>query len=241
MKTAKNTPWILTLLFVATGLLFTGATTFVTTSAVADDMMEARQLVEKARISFESLIADQNMEAISKLIKGAKGVFIAPQVLRGAFVFGASGGSGVFVARDGKTGLWSGPAFYTMGGVSFGFQIGGDASEVVLLVMTERGVTALMATSFKLGADVGIAMGPIGIGAEASTANLSADILSFARSKGLYGGLSLKGAVVATRGGLNSAYYGKEVTPADIFIRREVTNTQAGSLIEAIAKAASKK
>lgn len=94
--------------------------------------------------------------------KKAKGVFIAPQVLKGAFVVGASGGSGVLVVRDEKTGGWNGPAFYTIGGVSFGPQIGGQASEVVLLVMTERRVSSLLSNSLKLGADVGIAAGPVG-------------------------------------------------------------------------------
>ncbi len=239
MRISKNALWMLILLF--TIFLPTGILALITTPAAADDALEAKQLVEKTKISFENIVADPNMEAMTNLIQRAKGVFVAPQVLRGAFVFGASGGSGVFVARDEKTGQWIGPAFYTMGGVSFGLQIGGDASEVILLVMTDRGVTALMASSFKLGADVGITMGPIGVGAEASTANLSADIISFAHSKGLYGGISLKGAVVATRGGLNSAYYGKEVTPSDIFIRQEVKNPQSESLIEAVTKAASRK
>jgi lipid-binding SYLF domain-containing protein len=129
---------------------------------------------------------------------------------------------------------WFGPAFYTIGGASFGLQIGGQASEVVLLAMTERGVDSMMASSFKLGADAGVAAGPVGIGVAASTANLSADILTFSRSKGLYGGISLDGAVVATRGGLNEAYYGKEVTPTDIFVRREVTNSQAKGLISEV-------
>ena len=173
--------------------------------------------------------------------KKAKGVFIAPQVLKGAFVVGASGGSGVLVVRDEKTGGWNGPAFYTIGGVSFGPQIGGQASEVVLLVMTERRVSSLLSNSLKLGADVGIAAGPVGAGASVSTANLSADILSFSRSKGLYGGVSVDGAVVAIRGDLNEAYYGKPVTPTDTLIRRQVANPQAERLIDAVAKATARK
>jgi lipid-binding SYLF domain-containing protein len=206
--------------------------------AVADDGHDTTQLVEKARFTVENFMNDPLMGPFRDLMKDAKGVFIAPQMLKGAFVFGAMGGSGVLLVRDQKTGEWTGPAFYTIAGASFGFQIGGEASEVVLLAMTDRGVNSLLANSFKLGADVGLALGPVGAGASVATANLSADILSFSRSKGLYGGISLEGAVVATRGGWNAAYYGKEVTPADIFVRHEVTNPHANALIDAVAKSA---
>jgi len=130
-----------------------------------------------------------------------------------------------------KTGQWSKPAFYTIGGASFGLQIGGQASEVVLLAMTERGANTLMTNSFKLGADAGVAAGPVGMGAQAATANLSADILSFSRSKGLYGGISLDGAVVATRDALNDAFYGQKVTAVDILARHEdVKNSKTACL-----------
>jgi len=141
-------------------------------------------------MTFDNFIQDEHMKVMVDLLKDAKGIFIAPQVLRGAFIFGASGGSGVFLARD-KDNKWLGPAFYTLGGLSVGLQAGGDASEVVLLAMTERGVKAFMSTNFKLGADVGLAMGPAGAGMAAQTANLSADIVSFPGAKGLYAGVSL--------------------------------------------------
>jgi lipid-binding SYLF domain-containing protein len=208
------------------------------TLAAADEAMEARQLVEKAQLTFESLAADPAMEAMTDLIKKAKGVLIVPQLLKGAFIVGAAGGSGVLLAREQLSGPWAGPAFYTIGEASFGLQIGGQASEVVLLAMTQRGVTAFMSNSFKLGGNVGVAVGPVGAGASAATANLSADILSFSRSKGLYGGVSLDGAVVATRSGWNDAYYGKVVTPEDIFVRRAVKNPLADGLINKVAKAA---
>lgn len=206
--------------------------------AVADDAMDAQQLVDRSRLALESFMADPNMEAFRELLKRAKGVFIAPQVLKGAFVFGASGGSGVLLTRDEMTGGWGGPAFYTMGGVSFGLQAGGEASEVALLAMTERGVAAFQASSVKLGAEVGYAMGPIGAGAAAASANLSADIISYVRSKGVFLGMSVDGAVVATRDALNTAYYGKDVTPSDILIRQSARNPQANRLIELIANAA---
>ncbi len=171
--------------------------------AFANDKQEAAQIVDKARFTLESFTNDSTMGAFRDLIKKADGVFIAPQVLKGAFVVGFSGGTGVLLVRDKKTGQWSEPAFYTIGEASFGLQAGGQSSEVILLLMTERGINSLLASSLKLGADAGVAAGPFGIGVSAATANLSADILSFSRSKGLYGGVALDGAVVAIREGLN--------------------------------------
>ena len=209
--------------------------------AMADDVQDARQLVDKARLAFENFMADKDLgPSVRSLVKRAKGVLIYPQVLKGAFIWGISGGSGAMLAYDDKMGKWGGPAFYTIGEASFGLQIGGEASEVVLVALTDRGVASLLSTSAKLGADVGIAVGPVGAGAEAATANLSADIVSYSRSKGLYAGISLEGAVVAVRGALNKAYYGKEVTPTAILVQREVTNPQAAGLIGAVSKAAGK-
>ena len=204
--------------------------------ASAESRMETAQLVEKAKMTFDRFKADPNLGAIDDLLRHAKGVFIAPQVLKGAFFFGASGGSGVFLVRDNKSGKWGGPAFYTIGGASFGLQIGGEASELMLMAMTERGVRAMLSSSFKLGADLGIAAGPIGVGAAASTANLSADLISFSRAKGLYGGISLDGAIVVVREGWNKAYYGRRVDPIDILILQDMRNPQAMPLIEAVEK-----
>ncbi|MDY0039164.1 MAG: lipid-binding SYLF domain-containing protein [Desulforhabdus sp.] len=210
-------------------------------SAIGDDRTEGVQLVEKARFTMEDFLVAKEMGPFRGLLKTAKGVFIAPQVLEGAFIFGVSGGSGLLLVRDAKTGTWNGPAFYTMGEFSFGLQAGGQASDIVLLAMTDRGVNAFLADSVKLGADIGVALGPVGAGAEAATANLSADILSFARSKGAYAGVSAEGAVVATRDGWNAAYYEKEVSPREILIDRKVHNPQADTLIKAVTIAAGAK
>jgi lipid-binding SYLF domain-containing protein len=205
--------------------------------AAADDVVETKQLVEKAQLTIESFITDSNMQTARDLMTKARGVFIAPQVLKGAFILGGSGGSGVFLARANDTQKWSEPAFYTIGSVSFGLQAGGEASEVLLLVMTDRGVSALLGNTVKLGADASVAVGPVGAGVSGATAALSADIIAFSRAKGLYGGISVDGSVVAVRDGWNSAYYGKSVTPSDIIVGRTVSNPQAASLIAAVTKA----
>jgi lipid-binding SYLF domain-containing protein len=208
--------------------------------ASADDRMEADHLVERARMAFNTMVTDSNMEALVDILKKGRGVFICPELLTGAFIIGASGGSGVFLVRGDKKGPWNGPAFYTIGEASIGLQIGGQAAEVILVMMTDRGVTSLLSTSAKLGVGASVAAGPVGIGASAATANLSADIISFSRAKGLYGGVSLSGAVVAVREGWNDAYYGKKVNPTGILIKHDVYNPQASGLISSVEKIAGK-
>jgi len=209
--------------------------------AQADDANDTRQLVESARMTVENFQVAPEMDAFRELLSKAKGVFVSPQVLKGAFILGVSGGSGVMLARgDQAKSAWHGPAFYTIGEVSYGLQLGGEASEVILLAMTERGVTAFLSNNLKLGADVGVAAGPVGAGASAATANLSADIVSFSRSKGMFGGISLNGAVVAIRPSLNQAFYGTKVDATDILIRHKVSKPESAKLIEAVEKAAKK-
>jgi SH3 domain-containing YSC84-like protein 1 len=205
----------------------------------ADDVSDSRQLVEKATMTFENFVKAPEMDAFRSLMKSARGVFVAPQFLKGAFVVGGAGGSGVFVAKDAK-GHWAGPAFYTIGEGSFGLQAGAEAAELVLLAMTERGVHALLNSSAKLGADASLTLGPVGMGAAASTANLSADIIAFSRTKGLFGGIAVDGAAVVVRNALNYAYYNKIVGPMDILILKKVGNPLSKTLLGEVAKAAKK-
>ena len=119
-----------------------------------------------------------------------------------------------------------------MGSGSFGFQAGVEKAEIILMVMTQRGVESMISSSFKLGGDVSVAAGPVGAGAKVQTA----DIIAFSRTKGLFGGIALEGAVIKIRGKWNSAYYGKSVSPADIIIRGDVANPQADGLREVVSK-----
>lgn len=189
-------------------------------------------LVDRAKIAFEEFVADPNMRWFRDNLKDAKALLIIPRLLKGGFIFGGSGGSGTLLAQDAKTGKWSGPAFYTMGSVTFGLQIGGSADAVVLMVRTKRGLDKLLASSFKLGADASVAAGPAGGGSGAATA----DILAFAKSKGAYIGAKVEGAVVATKDEWNKAYYGKPVRPVDILILGKVRNPKSDELRRAIAK-----
>ena len=222
------------LFFWMTALLFTG---LCWTPAWADSL-DQQQLVEKATHTVTSFIEDPNLTWFQDHVKEAKALLIIPQQLKAAFFFGADGGSGVLVARDDKTGEWSEPAFYILGGLSFGFQFGGEASEVIILAMTEGAVEKLYSSSFKLGGDASVAAGPYGAGVEGATsANLSADFLSFSRSKGAYAGVSLEGSIIYTDDDSNQAYYGKKTRPVDILVTKSVQNKHSADLRQAITTA----
>ncbi len=205
--------------------------------AIAADQGQAQRLVDKARVTFSEFMHDPNYSGFYQSLVNAKGVLIFPQLIKGGFVFGASGGSGVFLVRDEKATNWSEPAFYSLGSVTFGFQAGGEVAEVIMLAMTQKAVDSLLSSSFKLGGDVSIAIGPVGGGAKANAdlPSVTADFLAFTRSKGLYAGLNLEGAVIVVRDGLNEAYYGKSVRPADIFVRHAVRNKGADELRAIVA------
>lgn len=199
------------------------------------DAVEQQQLVEKARMTIEAFAADPSMGgAVRDLKSSAKALYIVPHFLRGAFVFGGAGGSGVLLVRDEKTGQWSEPAFYTMGSASFGLQVGGDVSEMVLVVRNQKGLEEFYRTDFKLGADASIAIGPVGEGS--SIKGLSADIIAYARKKGAFAGLSVDGAVIAVSDDSNHAYYGKPVRPTDIVVKHSVSNPKSTELRNTVAK-----
>ena len=202
--------------------------------AVAAESDEAQGIVDKARVTFNNFMRDSNYTWLHENLKEAKGLLIFPQVIKGGFIIGGSGGTGVLVVRDEKKGDWSQPAFYTVGSVSVGLQIGGEAAEVIMMAMSQKAIDSLFASSFKLGADTSIAVGPVGGGAKG---NVTADFISFAKSKGLYAGLNLEGSVVDVRDSLNKSYYGKNVSPVDIIAKKEVSNKGSAELRDSLRKA----
>jgi lipid-binding SYLF domain-containing protein len=206
--------------------------------AGAVDESDAQVLVVRAQATLEGMVKDKYYQYLRDGLKSAKGVLIFPQVLKAGFIVGGSGGTGVLLVRDRDSGEWGQPAFYTMGAVSFGLQIGGEAAEIVMLVNSQRGVESLYANSVKLGGDTSVAAGPVGGGAKgAVSANLNADFLSFARSKGAYAGLNLEGSVLDVRDTLNEAYYGRKVSPVDILVKKTVSNEGSAGLRAALARA----
>jgi SH3 domain-containing YSC84-like protein 1 len=198
---------------------------------------DQQQLVERASATLGTFLQDPDMTWLHKNLPRAKGVLIAPEVVKAGFIVGGSGGRAVLLGRDSATGQWRGPAFYTLATASVGFQAGIAASEIVTLVMTDKGLNTLLAPSVKLGGDASVAAGPVGVGA---ASDVLSDFVSFARSKGVYGGLNLDGTVVTANNDWNSAYYGKSVLPPDIIVRGNVQNAKAGNLTKLVEKAVGK-
>ena len=231
MKRQRESVWFVGA-FVLTGILVMALLVTTSMPARAADEDDAQALVDKARLTFKNFMRDKNFGWFHKHLKDAKGLLIYPQVLKAGFIFGGSGGNGVLVVND--KGDWSEPAFYTIGSVTFGLQIGGEAAEVIMMAMSQKAIDSLYTSSFKLGGDTSIALGPVGAGAKG---NITADFVSFAKSKGIYAGMNLEGAVVDVRDSLNKAYYGKEVRPVDIIVKKEVSNKGSAELREALKKA----
>lgn len=193
------------------------------------------QELQRAQATLENFRKDPELGWFRDHLKDAKAVIVAPQVGRGGFIFAGSGGDAVALVREGRADRWSGPAFYKMGSASVGLQIGGDVSEIVMLVMTDKGANALLNPKFTLGGDASVAAGPVGIGASRI---VNADIVSFARSKGAYAGVSIAGAYITPDERANQAYYGKPVTPVDILVRHSVDNPASASLKRSLARMA---
>jgi lipid-binding SYLF domain-containing protein len=160
---------------------------------------------------------------------------IAPEITKASIIVGGSGGRAVVVAREPGSGRWTGPVFYTLATASIGLQAGIAVSEVVTLVMTEKGVARLLSNSFRMGGDVAIAVGPIDAGAQS---HFNADLVSFTRGQGVYLGANLDGTVVSTADDWNQLYYGRRVEVPDILARMDVHSSQAKELLNVIATAA---
>ena len=225
-----------TLKHIGTIALLAASTGLIATSAQAQS--DQQKLVGEAEKTLSNFVRDPDMTWLQNNIGRAKGVLISPQIAKAGFIIGGSGGHGVLLAHDAKSGKWAGPAFYTLATASIGFQAGVSVSETVMLVMTDKGLNSLMASSMKIGGDASVAAGPVGAGAKS---DIVADLVSFSRAKGVYGGVNLDGTVIAPANDWNKAFYGKEVLPPDILIRGTARSKQSDALLAQVAKATKKK
>lgn len=198
---------------------------------------DQEKLAAAAATTLAHFFRDPDMSWFQERAPKARAVLIAPEIVKAGFIIGGSGGRGALIAKDPKTGKWAGPAFYSLATGSIGFQAGLQVAETVMLVMTEKGLNSLLSTSMKVGGDASIAAGPVGAGAKQE---IVTDMVSFARAKGLYGGLNLDGTVVSTSDDWNSAYYKKAASPADILIRRNVSNAASSKLLRIAAGGAAR-
>lgn len=217
-----------TLCFIGLGLLAGNA--LAARAAQEEKIAAAIEVMQQA-----VRLPEQNIPP--RLLHNAQGIAIIPNVIKAGFMVGGSYGKGVLLVRD-EHGQWAPPLFIALAAGSFGWQIGAQSTDVVLVFKGRRGIEGIVRGTFTLGADAAIAAGPVGRRGEAATdAELKAEILSYSRSRGLFAGISLEGSNMAIDHEANEAYYGKVVWPADILAGKAGTPASAQSLIEAVRKA----
>jgi lipid-binding SYLF domain-containing protein len=190
---------------------------FTLPAFAADDEKETDRVKEAGVVLKE--ILDIPEDVPQDLLDRANCVVVLPSVKKGAIGIGGSYGRGIMICRGGPhyTGRWGAPAMYALEGISIGFQLGGQATDFVLLVMNEGGAKSLLSSKVKLGADASAAAGPVGRTAEAATdVVLTAQILSYSRAKGLFAGVSLEGSTLRSDGSANEKLYGQKLSAKDI-------------------------
>jgi lipid-binding SYLF domain-containing protein len=205
----------------------------------ADEKTDQRLLQSQRVFEAFSDLTEQGIP--SWLLERAYGVVVVPGVVKVALTLGGRGGKGVMAVRH-PDGNWSNPAFVTMGGVNFGFQFGVQSTDVVLVLMSRQSVEGIAGGKVTLGADASVAAGPLGRSAAATTdATLSAQVLSYSRSSGLFAGVALDGSVIAVDNGANEAAYGIQDVLASQILEGKVASVpaNAAAFTAALARATS--
>jgi lipid-binding SYLF domain-containing protein len=195
--------------------LVLGMTATAGAQSAAKDTHDEIEQTTKAATIFREIMSAPDKAIPRKVLDDADCIAVFPQVIKAAFGIGGRGGRGVVVCR--RPGGWSAPAFLNVGGASFGFQIGAESPDYVMLFMTPESARSLLERNDKLGGNLSVAAGPIGREAGAATdLKLNAQILSYSRSKGLFAGAALEGAVIETAGGDMQDVYGPSATARSV-------------------------
>ena len=197
---------------------------------------EQQTLVDRAALTTQEMVTQKLTDGPRDFLPRAKAVMICPRIFKAGFFFGGEGGRCVLLARAGN-GTWSYPAFYNIGSGSFGLQIGIQDSQLLMLIMTERGLSAVLDNQFKLGGNAGIAVATLGGSIQGSTTTaLGADILAFSEARGLYGGISLEGSVMSPLTDWNQAYYGQPYAARQIVMQMQGSNPGADPLRDVLTR-----
>lgn len=183
-------------------------------SGVSFAATSAERIITNSLSMLDEISAEDDVSGMADTVRGAYAVAIVPSMVKAGFILGGQYGEGLILVHD--KGKWYGPSFYNIGGASFGLQIGAQSISLLLAVINERGVEAFIRSQTELGADVGIAAGPVGRRAEAATdAQVKASIYSYSLAKGLFAGVSLQGAVISVSVKRNTEYWGKTMPAYD--------------------------
>jgi lipid-binding SYLF domain-containing protein len=214
-----------------------GAATLATCSMApaAFALTDQQELIDEARITFEKLTTSPDFSELPSYLKQCKAVMIFPSLFKAGFGVGGEGGTGVLMVRDASRG-WSQPAFYTLAAGSLGFQVGGQLSETIFTIMNEKALDAVLDNQMKLGGNVSAAAGPVGKGVGAdTTTHFGSDVYTFAKTSGLFGGVSLEGAGMLKKDSWNRAYYGEGSSPYAIVIQHKFQNPNTSALVTAVS------
>jgi SH3 domain-containing YSC84-like protein 1 len=208
-------------------------TLILTLLAFSASALMAETQLEKATNVVNEIMGTPDNGIPSELLNRAVCVGIVPSQLKFALGIGGSYGRGILVCRKGGNGAWAAPSMFTLGAGSVGFQIGGKATDVVFIVMNPEGAKKLVQDSVKLGAEASVAAGPVGRSAEGATdVQLHAEILSYSRTRGLFAGVSLDGAVVKQDRDDNAQLYGRRISARDILIAGAVAPPAAAAPLD---------
>ena len=197
---------------------------------------DQQTLVDRSTLAIQEMVNQDLSDDPRRMLGRARAVMICPRVFKAGFFFGGEGGACVLLARAGN-GTWSYPAFYGMGSGSFGLQIGIQDAQFVMMIMTEKGLRAILDSQFKLGADVSLAIATIGAGVQgATTGALGADIVAFSQTRGLFGGVSVEGSLMGQKSEWNRAYYGREMGSYQIVMDMQASNPGADPLRDVLTR-----
>lgn len=211
---------------------FIAAATLLAATMLAAPVARAQSsqqvTIDGARKVIGDLHKDKAFGNARQLIRQAKAVFIVPKLVKGGFFVGGEGGDGVLMVRN--HGGWSNPGFYAIGAASFGLQAGLEQSEVIMLIMTQKGLDGVLRDQFKIGAQAGVTVVTLGSGVEGAIGGASLpDVVVWSSTTGLYGGLTVDGSIIKSEPNQDSAFYGRPVTPRDVLFGK-VDSPRAAAL-----------
>ena len=215
------------------GFLCIGAGVLSAGMLLAED--NAAERLQESALVMNEVMATPDKAIPQELLQNSECVVIVPGMKKAAFIIGAKYGKGFLLCREASGVGWSAPAAIMVEGGSFGFQIGGSETDVVMLVMNKGGVEKLLSSKFTLGADASVAAGPVGRTSSANTdLQMRAEILSYSRARGLFAGLALDGATLRPDEGTNKDLYGSEITNREIVTGTKIKKSAAGANLTAV-------
>ena len=210
--------------------------TLLQSACSANTPGEQQTLVDRATLTVQDMMTQTISQDPKNLLRNAKALLVCPRIFKAGFFFGGEGGNCVLLARAGN-GTWSYPAFYTISSGSFGFQFGIEDNELFLLIMTEKGLNAVLDSQIKLGGNASIAVATFGAGIQGSTtAAVGADIVAFAASRGLFGGIALEGSLMSTQSQWDQSYYGQPLGARQLVMQMQGGNPGADPLRDVLTR-----